>query len=210
MMTGHECTARRGGRKDTNSPWSLIWEVSRFRYPSCINHSINYSSQAREPRWQVWHHRHLRRHRLSRYQQIPVGRHFHIFPLSQCTSITSHPLHTTLELHRRNVRTISWLYRNLSLTYLSRVNWRRWRLRYHLLGIRLKGGHLFFKFSYSFRQFVVTRNSWLFLTINLNRRLSLHVVHASELRKMSMLETLQRSWWLSIEKSTEDLAFTDS
>ena len=164
-MTGYECTIRRGGSKDTNSLWSMMWEVSWFRYLSCINNLICFL-QAREPQWQVWHHHHLRRHRLSRYQQIPVGRHFHIFPLSECTSITSHPLHTTLELHRSNVRTIPWLYRNHLLTYLYRVNRRRWRLRYHLLSIWLKGGHLFFKFSYSFRQFVVTRNSWLFLTIN--------------------------------------------
>ena len=208
MMTGYECTIRRGGSKDTNSLWSMMWEVSWFRYLSCINNLIC-SSQAREPQWQVWHHHHLRQHRLSRYRQIPVGRHFHIFPLSECNPITSHPLPATLELHSRIVRTISWLYRNHSLTYLRRVNRQR-RPRYNLLSIRLKCGHLFFKFSYSFRQFVVTRNSWLFLTINLNRPLSLHVVHASELRKMSKLETLQRSWWLSMEKSTEDLAFTDS
>ena len=184
MMTGHECTIRRGGSKDTNSLWSMIWEVSCFRCLSCINNLI-YSSQAWEPRWQVWHHRHLRRHRLSRYQQIPVGRHFHIFPLSECTSITSHPLHTTLELPPQE-RTYDPLIVQKSLTnILYRVNRRRWRLRYHLLSIWLKVGHLFFNFSYSFRQFVVTRNSWLFLTINPPCRLRIRVEKDVEARNSS-------------------------
>ena len=78
--------------------------------------------------------------------------------------LTSSPYHPRITPQER---TYDPLIVQKSLTnILYRVNRRRWRLRYHLLSIWLKGGHLSFKFSYSFRQFVVTRNSWLFLTIN--------------------------------------------
>ena len=42
---------------------------------TCMNHSIKHSSQARAPQWQVWHHHHPSRYRLSQsYRHIPLGR----------------------------------------------------------------------------------------------------------------------------------------
>ena len=56
VISGYGGTRWTATSPDRKSP-SPIWGVSWFRYPSCMNHSItNYSSQARAPRWQVWHH----------------------------------------------------------------------------------------------------------------------------------------------------------
>ena len=169
-------------------------EVSWFRCPACINHFINTllaeatmavgpSTAAATP--------------VAPAPPAPVS------PVS--ISLSRYRL-IPLEVVGQNVRTLDWKSM-ASLTYLSscRVNWRRRRrFRFHLCFDQIEGPSPcatsnIFKFVSLYLQ----KDVWLFLTVDLNRTSSRHVLQESRFILLKLVKGDDGYRWRRV---SEDLA----